>query len=562
MDLTWEERRAAIRSEWAQWNPGTLADHFDRCAARWPDRPFVISEHGSATYQELIDLSWRHAAALARAGVESGHRVGVMMSGGPGFIAVKVAAARLGALVVPLNYLLRPGELRAVLDSAELQVLIVHARIADVDVVGRLTEAGVRGSTGPTRLIVDGEWQDASDGVEDLESYLRVPALDRDSLPTQGPGALAEILFTSGSTGIAKGALLRHQALLCESFGTALTRGLTSGWRTMTALPTFHLFGYAQAVLPVTFVGGCVVVREKFDPVYELKQIDELGVNDVVCVPSMLHSLVDVAAQTEPRLDSLVGVFAAGDPVAEDLWVRARRVLGIAEITNGYGMTELSGTSFMLPPDASDEQLAHTVGLVKRAGHVGLPGHGGAQHEIRIVNPVSSEPVPAGEAGELQYRGPNLFAGYWENPEETARVFTHDGWFRSGDMGRLRPDGALVLTGRIKELFRTGGELVSPSEVEAVLAEVDSVGTAYVVGVPDSIWGEVGWAFLVPATGEEIIVEAVIQHCRERLAKYKVPREVRVLARSDLPTTSSGKIQKADLVTRAQREARNSRGDT
>lgn len=547
-----DDRRAAIRSQWSEWRPRTLADHFDDCAARWPDNPFVISEQGSATYQEVVDLSWRYADALRRSGVEPGDRVGVLMSGGPGFIAVKVAAARLGALVVPLNYLLRPSELRAVLASARLQVLIVQARVADVDVVGTLNEAGLLGSPGSTRLIVDGGEEIV--GAERLDAFLRASARDRGSLPPQGAGAIAEILYTSGSTGIAKGVQLRHQALLRESFGTALTRALTPGWRTMTALPTFHLFGYAQAVLPVTFVGGCIVVREKFDPAYELDLIQELGVTDVVCVPSMLHSLVDRAERTRPALDSLIAVFAAGDPVPEDLWIRAKRVLGIAEITNGYGMTELSGTSFMLPPDATNDQLAYSVGMVKRAGHVGLAEHGGAQHEFRIVDPASLEPVSAGESGELQYRGPNLFAGYWENPDETARVFTDDGWFRSGDMGRLRPDGALVLTGRIKELFRTGGELVSPSEVEGVLTDVDGVSAAYVVGVPDRRWGEIGWAFLVPTPGQQLSLEAVIEHCRQRLAKYKVPREFRVLTRGDLPKTASGKIQKTELVALAQRE--------
>lgn len=552
-----EDRRREIRSTWSDWQPTTLADHFDACAERWPDANVVISNEGETTYRELADLSWRFAAGMARKDVARGDRVGLVMRGSADFLAAKIAAARLGAIAVPINYLLSAPELTFVIDGSRPKIVIAYDTIGTTDNVDLLTKAGLLNGASNGPVVVVRSSGSLPAGAESLTEFLGDTAeVKRDQLNVwTGEPEIAEILYTSGSTGIAKGVMLRHQSLLREAFGSAVTRAFAPGWRTMTALPTFHLFGWAQAVLPMTFVGGCLIVREKFDPETELDLVSRLGVQDIVCVPSMLHGLVDVAESKQPPLDSLQAIFAAGDPVPEELWIRARNALGVNEITNGYGMTELSGTCFMLPPDATDEQLATSVGMVKLSGHVGIQELGGAQHAYRIVDPGTSTEVAEGEVGEIQYRGPNLFAGYWNNEQETKRVFTNDGWFCSGDMGRMRSDGGLVLTGRIKDLYRTGGELVSPSELESVIGEMDGVSSAYVVGVKDVRWGEIGWAFVVPVPDGSLSVDAIVEYCRTRLAKYKVPRQVRIIAQDNVPKTASGKVKKAGLIKIAEAEA-------
>jgi fatty-acyl-CoA synthase len=550
------ERRALTRAQWGRWKPTTLSDHFDACAGKWPDSPFMITDETLTTYQQLVDRSWRIAGAAARAGIKPDDRLAIIMGNSADFVAAKVAASRLGAIAVPVNYLLSPPELGVVLASAKPRLVMAYGQVGPADVVSLLEKVGLPDADNPDKpTLVLGKSAEIPPGALALEGWLNAGG-GVDRAPLSGSDApeepIAEILYTSGSTGVAKGVALKHHALLREGYTSALARALAPGWRTLTSLPTFHLFGWVQAVLPTTFVGGAVIVREQFDPAEELALVSKLGVQDIVCVPAMLHRLVDLAEASHPALDSLQAIFAAGDPVPAELWQRSRKALGVQEITNGYGMTEVSGAPFILPIDATDEQLAVSVGRFKRPGDRGIPDEDVTQREFRIVDPATMRPVEVGEVGEIQYRGSSMFAGYWENEAETQRVYTDDGWFRSGDMGKLRPDDMLVLTGRIKELYRTGGELVSPSEVESVIAGLEGVSAVYVVGVPDPRWGEIGWAFVVPTPGSPLTPEDVVEFCRERLAKYKVPRRVRLLDIDAVPKNASGKVQKASLVTLAQ----------
>jgi len=233
------------------------------------------------------------------------------------------------------------------------------------------------------------------------------------------------------------------------------------------------------------------------------------------------------------------------------LWRQLVERLGVTELVTGYGMTETSAaTTFTMPGDPIDV-MVETVGRPKPGGVAGDPVLGGLLARYETIDPVTAEPLPDGEPGELVVSGPIVTHGYREAPEENRNAFDPRGRLRSGDLGRVRPDGYLELTGRTKDLYRCGAESVMPAEVEGVLTEREDVEQAHVVPVPDERMGEVGCAFVVPAPGARPSEEELIAYCREQLSRYKVPAHVVLCAASDLPLTASGKVQKFVLAERA-----------
>jgi fatty-acyl-CoA synthase len=362
------------------------------------------------------------------------------------------------------------------------------------------------------------------------------------------PDDVCDIVFTSGTTGHVLGAELTHDMVLRSAYGSAYHRAFDDGWRISFALPLYHVFGYIEGLVAAMFAGGAVAPLTVFNPKTVLEVIERDGVNEVLFVPTMTVAVLDQVAKGDYDLGSLQSVFSAAAPAPTWLWERVLSGLRPAMIFTGYGQTEVSAATALTYPGDDIETVASVVGATKLGG-VAAAGVGidGRLAEYRTLDPFTGEPLEAGAVGELSVRGPQVTRRYADDPERTAETIDADGWLRTGDLGRVRPDGYLELTGRSKELFKVGGELVSPVEVEAVLTGYDGISQAFVTGVPDPRYGEVTWAFVVPAEGAELDERAVVAHCRERLAGFKVPRGVTFLAAEDLPTTATGKVQKFRL---------------
>ena len=318
----------------------------------------------------------------------------------------------------------------------------------------------------------------------------------------------------------------------------------TPSWSVVAALPPFHLFSLAQVMLPVTFVGGSVTLRARFDPREQLELIASGQANDIIGVAAMFHRLVDQLAIEDYTARSgwrLTSMFLGGDVLPEPEWQRFRDAFHVEEVTAGFGMTELQGTSFMTPPESPNEVLAHSVGWPSKSGCAGISARNGDEHEWQLVDVATGTVVLPGRIGELRYRGPSVSPGYWRVPlsEDASHV---DGWFCSGDLGYTRSDGTFVFLGRNSEVFRSGGELVSPTEVESVIADFPGVDASYVVGVRDRRFGQVGFAWIVNAPGKTINEAELLQFCRDHLARYKVPKHVHAIAAGDVPVSASGKF--------------------
>lgn len=545
-------RRAALEHSIGTWSPVTLPAAFDRAASRFPDRPAVITDAGSLTYADIAAQSRRLAAGLIDLGVLPGDRVAMLVDNRLDYPILKLAIARAGAIAVALNYSYRGDEIVQRLAESGACILISIEKSAATDFLAVFDErfpgweSGVESSAAPelrTIVLVEDGWREGATTVAQL-MYRGDPARVDERSVAVSPDDVADIVFTSGTTGHAMGAELTHDMLLRSAYGSAYHRAFDDGWRIGFALPLYHVFGYIEGMLAATFVGGAIVPQRVFNPRTTLEQIERHRINEVLFVPTMTVAVVDQAAKGAYDLSSLQSVFSAAAPAPVWLWQRVMADLSPRMIFTGYGQTEVSAATALTYPGDDIETVSAVVGALKLGG--AAAGASGRLAEYRTVDPFDGTPLPDGAEGELAVRGPQVTRSYIDG----AAAVDAEGWLRTGDLGRIDDEGYIHLTGRSKELFKVGGELVAPVEVERVLTAAESVSQAYVAGMPDERYGEIGWAWVVPVEGADLDTRALMAHARQHLAPFKVPRGITVVAAEDLPMTTTGKIQKYLLVQR------------
>jgi len=550
-----ESRRAALAARVPTWQPTTLDRVFRRMAEEFSDRPYVLTDRAQWTYGDVAAQAERLAAGLAEIGVRAGDRVALLMANYAEFVPLAFAVWRLGATLIPLNFAFRANELGYVLKQSGARALITMSEFRGLDYLAMLDQ------------LAPGWESDASAAFPELKAVVLFGASERkvrtvDTLMSLGTGKSvpesptrpqdpAVIMYTSGTTGLPKGVLQSHDNVLRISYALAYHQAYTPGRRTIFALPLYHAFGLVIGVIASIWVGGAIIPQMVFDPVETFAGIEKFRATDALFVPTMAMALIDHPARTKHDLSSLTGVLSGAAPTPVSAWKRMIEALGLSEVFTGYGMTELSCATVLTCIGDPLETLERTVGRTIDAGAAGLPEHKGLIGEYRTCDPYTGALLPQGAEGELVFRGPTATKGYFERPEETSVLFLDGGWLRSGDLGRIRPDGYIELTGRSKELYKTGGELVAPKEVEAVLDQHPAVAQSYVIGVPDEKWGEIGAAWVVPKPGANPSPQELSQFCAERLAKYKWPRHVFLTDAESLPKTPTGKVQKFELVKMA-----------
>ncbi|HEY5854769.1 MAG TPA: AMP-binding protein [Aldersonia sp.] len=563
MSTTLDRRREHIAQLFPVWTERSLGDWLAFCAERYADRPLVITDDRTATYADVDASASRLADGLVALGVRPGEHVGILMANYIEFVPIKFAIARAGAVAVPMNFLYREEELEYVLGQSQCRVLITMTGFAGLDYLQMLDTIVPGWETGETSpdlpllrdvvlLSTDGRTREGVRAVADLE------ALGREHVGASGgvaidPRSLADILYTSGTTGSPKGVMITHDASQRTGYASALTRAFEDGRRILFSLPCYHMFGYVEGLIAAMVVGGAVILQPKFDPVEYLRGIEKHRATDILCVPTMTVAILEHPHVKKYDLSSLKAVLSGAAPGPVWLWDKVEKNLGATEIVTGYGMTECGGAMTLTLPEDPYETTATTAGQPKWAGVAGIPERGGALTEYRTVDPSTGEFLLDGEEGELVSRGPTNMLGFWNKPEETAKGL-QDNWVFSGDLGRVRPDGYLEITGRSKELYKSGGELVMPKEIEELLSAHPEISQVYAIGLRDDRWGEIGCACVVRAPGATITEDEVIAICKEHLARFKVPKLVWFLEPGDLPTTPTGKIQKYRLVQQATKQ--------
>ncbi len=563
-----DRRRSALDARWSPWRSRSLPDLLDAVSEAFPRRPMVITDETTITYRGMSDWSNALARGLISHGIEPGDHVAMILPNWPETVALRFAVARVGAVAVPLNFLLQAEELAAVLSQARVTAVVTMEEFRGIDVLthlDRISHGWERGRPSDTlpdlrRVVtVPGPGAQPSRPGTTTLADLEVPpdhALDADVARRQSaldPDDLTTLFFTSGTTGVAKGVLSTHAMEIRSAYGSAYTRAFEDGRRIIFALPLHHVFAYIEGLLAAMFVGGAIVLQPAFDPQATLRSIERHRAGEALFVPTMSLAIIDAAKESDADLSSLHSVMSAAQSAPARLWEDLHTLLGLEQLVTAYGMTETSAaTTFTRPGDPVDH-LVDTVGCAKDGGIAGDPRLDGRLVEYAAVD-LNGELLPPGREGELVARGPIVSPGYYARPQETVSARLPGGWLRSGDLGFVREDGYLELTGRRKELYKCGGEMVMPTEVEARLDRRPDVAQAHVVGVPDPRMGEVGCAWIVPAGETRPDEKDLIAYCAEELARFKVPAHVLFTTADQLPLTASGKVQKFRLAERAREQ--------
>ncbi len=485
-----------------------------------PDRVALISRNQSITYADLADRSSRLRGGLARLGVADGDRVALICGNGHAFVEAYLACVGLGAVVVPLNPMSPPAELERELDAVDAVAVIVDRTAAEA-------WRGVdRSRLGSIRHVV------AVDGDVPDEGILLDDLLTADPLPVANvaPSHLAVLMFTSGTAGAPRAAMLTHGNLLAN-LDQARSTSQKVGPEDVVyaAVPLHHIFGLNVLLGYSLSVGATVLLVQRFDPEAALESIRERGVTVIPGAPAMWVAFAEL--ESAPP-DAFSGVRlalsgAAKLPVAVAERMRERFALTIAE---GYGLTEASPI------------VTSSAGLQPRFGSVGKVLVG---VELRLVDEDGADAL-VGDVGQVWVRGPNVFAGYLDDPDATARVLTPDGWLRTGDIGVCDDDGWLYLVDRAKDLVIVSGFNVYPAEVEEVLGEHPGVADIGVTGAPDTRTGETVLAFVVREPGADVTADELHDLARQHLARYKCPS--RIVFVDELPRNAMGKLLRRELV--------------
>ncbi|MGK5114805.1 acyl-CoA synthetase [Geodermatophilus sp. CPCC 205506] len=489
-----------------------------------PDRDAIWFEGTTTSHAGFADRVRRTAGALAGLGIVAGDRVAWTGGNHPSALETLYACGQLGAIWVPVNARLTPPEAQYVLEHSGASVL-VHGR-----------EHGELADALRDRLPGIREWVAAESPVAGGADSLPYEELLATAVPEarDEPVALDDpclVMYTSGTTGRPKGAVLTHGNMTWNATNQLLGMDFAADERTLALAPLFHIGGLNGTVNPTLLRGGCAVVVRRFDPAETLRVIEEQRVTSFFAVPTMLDAMSREPDFGTRDLSALRTIGAAGAAVPLPT-LRTWLERGVT-MQQCYGMTEASpGCTVLDPADAERK--------------VGSAGKALFFTDLRVVRPDGSD-AGVDEVGEIVVSGPNVMAGYWGDPEQTAAALV-DGWYHTGDAGSVDAEGYLYIRDRYKDMIISGGENVYPAEVESALLELPGVVEVAVIGVPDERWGEVGLAIVVPAPGAPEDPETIRTALRERLAGFKVPRHVEFV--DELPKTATGKIRKPDLRSR------------
>ncbi|MGH3561728.1 MAG: acyl-CoA synthetase [Mycobacterium sp.] len=501
--------------------PMDLGSWIARRAASTPHLPAITFNEHTWTYRAFADRIDRFAAELAAGGVARGDRVGYLGLNHPDFLVTLFGAARIGAAFVPLNWRLAAAELSYILRDAGVHTLAADAERAAVMEPVR-AEVGLQRSIALTTVP----------GWETLGDLLA----GRDPLAAPvhpEPDEVAVIMYTSGTTGRPKGAMLTHANLFWNNVNALLAFDTSQHDVSLVCAPLFHIGGLNVTTLLTLQKGGHIVLMPTFDPGQALALIAEYRITTMFGVPAMFLFMSQLPEFATVDLSSVRFFVCGGAPVPEAL-IKRYGARGIP-FAQGYGLTETAPLALVLRTD----EVSVKIGA---AGHQVLP-----LSDVRLVD-ADNNPVPAGQRGEICVRGPQVMAGYWRNPQATAAVIDEQGWFHTGDIGQADDDGYVWVVDRVKDMVISGGENVYPAEVEDVLYGHPAVAEVAVLGTPHERWGEAVTAVVVLRPGASLTLEELRAFARDKLAGYKIPLRLEFV--DALPRTQSGKVVKYQLRER------------
>lgn len=524
----------------------TLAAQLAETAQDFPNQEAFIAPGERLKWRELESAALRTAKALMSAGVQRGDHVGILMGNSGQWLEFFFACACIGATTVPVNTRFKTEELGYCLKQADVSCLIFANTFLGIDYSRMLEQVepgikvagGLPGSQLPKlRLAIMTGPGNLPEGVMSYEKLLTgTHVVDDDALmaraQTVAPEDVLLIQYTSGTTSFPKGVMLSHANMLLDARAAAVRMGVLPTDRYFSIRPFFHVAGSTLSILVALNTGCSLLTLSKFDVSENLRMLQDehctlISGNDTIFLMLMAH---EDFAQTKLYLRG--GWAAAGHEVMQKI----HDVMGATEVCNAYGQSEASPNVLM----------SHRLDPIElRVSGFAFP-HPGI--DVRLANPNTDELAESGQQGEIQVKGWNVMKGYYKLPDATSNAFTADGWLKTGDLGESDDQGRFRMVGRLKDLYRVGGENVAPAEVEEVLHGHPAVQQAQVIGVPDARLGEVTGAFVLLKQGQEATSEELVEWCRQRCANFKVPRYLAVIDTFEhIGMTGSSKIQKNKL---------------
>ncbi len=517
--------------------PTTIPAVVARAATRFADREALVDERARLTFAQLADAAGVAGRALIASGLQPGDRVAIWSPNITEWVVAALGVYAAGCAVVPLNTRFKGDEAAYILDRADARCCFTVSDFLGTDYVEVLRKTPPVASLEQIVVLRGGasggaigwnEFLARAGDVGEADLAARTAALTGDNL--------SDILFTSGTTGKPKGAMLTHGASVKAYTAWSDVVGLREGDRYLIINPFFHGFGLKAGILASLLKGATIIPHAVFDVDTVMQRAAEERVTMLPGPPTIYQSILDHPRLAEFDMSTLRLSVTGAAAVPVELIRRMRSELSFETIVTGYGLTEATGIATMCRHDDDPETIATTAGRA-------IP-----DVEVRVVDDAQHA-LPAGEPGEVVVRGYNVMRGFIHDPEGTKEAIDADGWLHTGDVGVLDERGNLRITDRKKDMYIVGGFNAYPAEIEAMMLEHPAVAQVAIVGVPDVRMGEVGYAYVIPRLGASITPGELTAWCREKMANYKVPRHIEIVA--EFPLNAIGKVLKYELRDRA-----------
>ncbi|TET13986.1 MAG: AMP-binding protein [Dehalococcoidia bacterium] len=538
--------------------PGdTLGVVLEKVGARYPKQEAIVSGEQRITYETLMHRVDSMANALLKMGVNKGDKVAIWMSNIPEWVYAHFACIRIGAPVVPLSTRYKVHELEYILRQSDSTTLFMMGHFLKVDYTPMIYElcpelkecqpGDLRCERLPLlkRVVIVGEQSypgmlDYSEVLKSGEDYASSAGLKK-AQEAVAPEDVYIIPFTSGTTGFPKGVVTTHYQYMRIMSAVSARFQMTEKDRILVVSPFSHNMGNMTGMLLGGCNGACILPMVSFDPGEALRLIDEEKVTKFTGSPTMYIMMLDHADFPNRDTASIKAAVIGGADVSPDLVRTIMDKMGIKDLISAYGLTENTGVSTMSQPGDPPEIVANTAGKLIFD-----------DCDLKVLDPDTGAEVPRGTQGEFCSRGFYVMKEYYKLPEETKKAFNKDGWFRTGDLGTMDEKGYIKITGRLKDMFITGGVNAYPAEIESFLMTHPKISMVAVTGVPDRRMGEVAMAFVKLKEGQTATEEEIISFARGKMANYKAPKYVKFV--DDFPMTATGKIQKFALKETAVSE--------
>lgn len=530
------------------WQGVTIGEALRRSAVRWPGSEFLVGDGERIVYTDFDARVDRLASGLLQLGLGRGDKVAVWLTNSPCWVLTWFACCRIGATVVSINTRYKTDEVAFILEQSDAKILVAMPRFWDIDYLSMIGEMAPNFEEGalPNARFPNLEavllWKDERyPGTQSLAQVSSQPFDEtalRNAEAEIDPEDPVVIIYSSGTTGVPKGAMHCHRVLI-EGGNIARVMQMIPGDKVLGHMPFYHVAGSVATLIPAMQHGCGIVVMPQWEPGAALNLIADERINVMGGIPTHFIDLLQQTKHNPRDTTCLKSAWIGGAPVTPKIARSVKDTLHFDALQAVYGMTETMGMTTLSEFDAPIEVTCENKG--KPIG----------DYEIKVVDPKTGAEKAVGENGEIWVRGYLVMLGYYQNDEATREAITPEGWFRTGDLGRFDEENYLQITGRAKEMFIVGGSNAYPAEIERFLETHPDVDQAVVCGAPHERLGEICFAFVMPKNGTVLTPDAVIEHCQGSIADYKVPRRVDIV--DDFPRTSTNKIQRYLLQREAER---------